>query len=258
MEMQAEHKIKALVVYAAGENTPELQSDSTGKEYTLIYNSQELAGLASNQYDEAKCVSFIPDDSALSTIFNVLKPLGKFVVENIPSREIGQSLAVELKIQGFLDIMAAKDPSGERFVVCQKPSWEVGATAAVSISTGSSEVKTWKMDTTDLADSDLIDENDLLDKNFTVDATAGADCGEMVGGKKRACKDCTCGLAEQEAAGIAHNSNATVEEKVVRASSCGNCGKGDAFRCATCPFLGKPAFEPGMERVILSMASDDI
>jgi hypothetical protein len=184
------------------------------------------------------------------------------------SREVGQNLSVDLKIQGFLDIMVAKDPvTGDRFAVCQKPAW-LGDKAAVKINVKSSadlsgaasnEAKRWKMDVDDLADSDLIDEDALLDRDFRQaedQSSSTFDCGEPSnGGKKRACKDCTCGLAERQ---TDDNTQLTVEDKIVRSSACGSCYKGDAFRCASCPFLGKPAFEPGSERVVLATGMDDI
>lgn len=96
------------------------------------------------------------------------------------------------------------------------------------------------------------------------------ECQPKTGRRRRACKDCTCGLADRlEAEDKERRANAdknlnvlklqsddlteldfTVEGKTT--GSCGSCALGDAFRCAGCPYLGLPAFKPGQEVQILN------
>ena len=214
-----------------------------------------LQSLGDDSHNDIKIlgISEVTDD-LMAHLYRVVVPNGKVVVEGVSDRERGQIVANEMKILGFVDIMAAKDPaSGERFVVCQKPNIIIGNKAKISIAGSES----WKVDTNDLADEDLIDESSLLNDGIVVQSEQ-FDCGEGSAGKKRACKNCSCGLAEVEAA---EETKARAEgrevQTVTKTSSCGSCYKGDAFRCASCPFLGKPAFEPGQEKLVLAL-NDDI
>ncbi len=108
----------------------------------------------------------------------------------------------------------------------------------------------------------MIDPDSLLDEGLLAAAKEKKEKeGENGGGcetKKRACKNCSCGRAEMEAAGEGRAPTVTDEELKASVSSCGNCYKGDAFRCGGCPFLGKPAFEPGQEKVVLSLGEADL
>lgn len=119
-------------------------------------------------------------------------------------------------------------------------------------------------------DDDLIDEDELLTEQDKMrPVMPPPECQPKVGKRRRACKDCTCGLAQQleqedkakrEAADKALNTmklesehlaevDFTVQGKV---GSCGNCALGDAFRCDGCPYIGLPAFKPGEEVRLLN------
>jgi Cytokine-induced anti-apoptosis inhibitor 1, Fe-S biogenesis len=106
-------------------------------------------------------------------------------------------------------------------------------------------------------DDDFIDEDGLLNDSTLLAAppamsavkVSGDDCAG-----REPCADCTCGRSDASKA--ATNSNNGVETKKVETSACGKCGLGDAFRCASCPYLGKPAFEAGEEHLVLDLQDD--
>lgn len=95
------------------------------------------------------------------------------------------------------------------------------------------------------------------------------ECVPRVGKRRRACADCTCGLAQRiEAEDAAKRATADAQLKTLKlesddlaevdftvkgkVGSCGNCSLGDAFRCDGCPYIGMPAFKPGEEVRLLN------
>ncbi|XP_074008900.1 anamorsin isoform X2 [Numenius arquata] len=139
----------------------------------------------------------------------------------------------------------------------KKPNFEVGSSSQLKLSfakqpgpSGKPSVdpataKLWTLSANDMNDEemDLLDSDELLDsedlKKPDPSSLKAPSCKEM--GKKKACKNCTCGLAEE-----LEQEKKNSQPK----SACGNCYLGDAFRCASCPYLGMPAFKPG-EKILL-------
>jgi len=134
-----------------------------------------------------------------------------------------------------------------------KPNFEVGSSTKINFKKPDAYVESvWKIDNN--VDDDIIDSDNLLDESDLKkpDPASLKVCGTT--GKRKACKDCSCGLAEELA-----QESGDFKAAPAQKSSCGNCYLGDAFRCASCPYIGMPAFKPG-EKVQLpsSLLKSDI
>ncbi|KAL3668128.1 hypothetical protein V7S43_006991 [Phytophthora oleae] len=204
--------------------------------------------------------------SELNAVLPLLKPGGVLQLHVADVQvEKKNAILMALMIGGLVDTTDKQESSvffpelsGAVVFSSKKQSFE-SAAVPLAKKTTALPVKKWTVLADDFGgddeqDDDIIDEDTLLDDTDEVLQLAKADCGEKVGTKKRACKNCTCGLKDEEDKPVMSEKDLN---KLV--SGCGNCYKGDAFRCGSCPFLGKPAFKPGMEKVLLNLDdADDI
>lgn len=208
-------------------------------------------------YDELVLLVSAPDVGKISEVAQqavpALKPGGKCHVQQAAAEGAGaakdakvdEQLMMQLMLAGLMN-PAAAPPLSSSFVgiVASKPSFAVGAKASISLKPkavpAAPPAATWNMALEDDAD-DLVDEDDLLTEEDKVKPAPVSNCG--VTSTRKACKDCSCGRAEAEAAGI--KPKLTQEMIENPQSNCGSCGMGDAFRCAGCPYRGLPKWRPG-------------
>jgi hypothetical protein len=191
-------------------------------------------------------------------VFRVLRGDGVFACyEPLENRTFQDSekLRTNLTLAGFLNPTITASGAFIQ-VIAKKPAWEQGTKQLIKIKKKTTAPPPqqppaqWKMDTS----ADLMDEDDLVNDVDLIKPDMEqirADCGAGKNAGGRACKNCTCGRAEQEAKekeeGGPKKTKLTLAmlENPGIDSSCGNCALGDAFRCSGCPYRGLPVFKPG-------------
>jgi SAM-dependent methyltransferase len=230
----------------------------------------------------------------LAEVARVLKPGGKFIMREIVTNDekdtsgkrLAKDLFPALTVSGFVDssLNMLDEASHTVQAIASKPKYEVGATASLSLKPKAAvapKQSVWKIasgnDDADLEpakpaqakagswkiavneDDDIIDENELVrPEDFNTKPAVVSDCGPSATGKARACKNCTCGLAEKgpsESKSIlaqAQPGTTVTVDTTQMKSSCGSCSLGDGFRCPGCPYRGLPAFKPG-EKITISL-----
>jgi len=204
----------------------------------------------------------------LGTLGTLLAPGGKLsIAEALPASSSASSLSSRMVLAGLPSVsqpvqvssdhslaIATKAKMGEDVnvfsVTATKPMHEVGASRLLSFAKPAAvpaappKASVWTLEDMDDDTVELVDDSTLLEEEdmVKVDPSTLRVCGTT--GKRKACKDCSCGLREELADG---------KEPTTKSvnSSCGSCFLGDAFRCGSCPYLGMPAFKPG-EKIQLS------
>jgi len=199
-----------------------------------------LSGLVASPYPHS--------DEILGEFLKIIKPNGYFVVRESKGDRTAEKLKSALTMAGFTNITETQPSEGASQMQCQKPNFEVGKSNKLKLNfakktTKPDVSKVWTLsdanDDVEIIDSDaLLGAEDFKRPDLSAIKT---DCGTSKAGKRRACKGCTCGLKEE----------LNGEPAPLQKSACGSCYLGDAFRCASCPYLGMPPFKPG-DQVVLS------
>jgi hypothetical protein len=224
----------------------------------MLLNSQHNSGqfnVILNGFLGANESQMIADE-LLVEMARVLKPGGRLVINKSQTEDCStQKLMTRLKLSGFVKLEEDKDQ-----ISGQKPSYEIGSGVRLPFAGSVEPLKVpsavWQLDAQGVEegedDENLVKMEELLDEDDLKkpDPASLKVCGTT--GKRKACANCSCGLAEE----LENEVKDEMKKNTQNAkSSCGSCYLGDAFRCASCPYRGTPAFKPG-EKVVIDNSSD--
>lgn len=123
-----------------------------------------------------------------------------------------ETLLCDLQLNGFINI---KLENG--LIISEKPNYEIGSSMRLPQRKKNENASSvWKV--TNDEEEELIDDDELLDEDDLKkpDPSSLRVCGTT--GKRKACKDCACGLAEELASENATKAPAAPSQK----SSCGS------------------------------------
>ncbi|CAK0785945.1 hypothetical protein CVIRNUC_009158 [Coccomyxa viridis] len=212
--------------------------------------------VAGQKFDTALSYADAPghhSSTMISQIASCLRPGGsvKVTEPQTAASETGAALRKAMLLAGLTDIAVDTIAHSAVMATGRKPAWETGASMALPRKATAAKPQSaapaksaWSLAPDD-EDVELLDDSELLTEEDLQRPSVPSvgDCS--TGATKKACANCTCGRAEEEAQGIKASLTADMLDNPQ--SACGSCGLGDAFRCSTCPYRGLPKFEMGQK-----------
>jgi hypothetical protein len=259
-----------LIYTSTPERAASLQKDVNASSTVTIHKDLEsqLSTFQPNQLQktiiELDNISEL-QQSILHSLYSVTKPDGTVQIQFTgPVNGEKANLKDLYTIAGFKE-----DSANDSVIVIKKPSWAGKGVATLKKKTAESTAV--KIDANDSGEvkkanpfaqfsaqgkntEELINEDNLLDNEVGYNRLGN---DESCSTKPKACANCSCGRAELEAQ---EEQKESIEKKIETGkvtSSCGSCYLGDAFRCASCPYKGLPAFKPG-DKVKLDLSKDGL